>query len=219
MPEMLAGTYEVQIIAGTFGENANGKTNVTLDFRIIGRVISGSDDLEDCGDEVRSVSFYFVSEQNTKISIETLRAIGWEGDDFTQFVDFGENKHGLLNKTLKAKCKHEGYTTRTGEHRTGENWSFVTSNGGGLSGRMTAGDKSKARELNAKYGSILKGTKPGANSTPPAARTNTRAAAVRPAPAKATPAKAQSEDEANAASLTAHRVATPAPADGDDIPF
>ncbi len=152
---MSAGLYAAKIQKTSFGKNQNGKLNVAIDVEIFG-LVNGAAIEQLPFPQSRSLQQWLVSEENQRISVETLRKIGWAGDDFN---DFNTGKSGLDGAIVQIRCDHEQYQDKkSGSTKTGERWNFATSNAGQASTKNVV-DNSDARQANAQMASILKGSK------------------------------------------------------------
>jgi hypothetical protein len=195
MIQMTEGRYRVQVTEQVFGENENGKLCLSfevtpVEFLETDGIEPGWVEMPQAGDS-RTIAFFFVSEQNTQISIRELRKLGYTGESFTDFIANGNGiaPFNLVGQVLVADCRYEEYTTSRGETRQGERWSFVTSKTA-LSERLAAIAKPTALELDAKFAAILKKTK-----TPTAAAPKTPAAPVPPTPPPAPKKRKKKEEE------------------------
>lgn len=148
------GYYSARINAEAFGDNGNGKPFVALDLEIMGQY--EGDDIVDCTPGKCTVRFYFVSDDNARISIEQLRKIGWQGENLDEF----NTGSGLVGTTHIMQCTYDGKY---------HNWKFQATQAGGGGTAKVVTSPTKARELNAKYSKFLKTKPPVAQRAPAAA--------------------------------------------------
>ena len=141
--------HQVEIKAAAWGLNKNGTPNVTVDFLVLGMEVPGEDQLTNVGQEMRSISYYFATDENARISMDQLKRIGFAGA-FPD--DFETGNHGLTGKVLRAKCVHDSYTDANGMTRHGEKWTFVT--GSGRTQSLKAPDAAAAATFKAKFGKM-----------------------------------------------------------------
>jgi hypothetical protein len=166
--EFEEGRYRVKVTGQQLGRTEAGKLELCFTIEPLVQFAQGNagQDYDVSGMGTRTVRFYFVSEENTRISVETLRALGWEG---TTFGSLADGTWDLTGRELPARCEHETYSTADSEERSTERWSFITQR----PRQLAAVEDGTLAELDARFGHVL--------------------AAVRPAntPAKAPPPKAE----------------------------
>lgn len=160
------GRYRVRVTAQAFGQNKNNKVCAGIEFSPSCWLTdaAGQQRNEDIDGDVigrRSQSFFFVTDENARISIEQLRGLGWTGQDFDDLAKWQE----LVGKELVAKCVHERIIDQQGEERQIERWTIFTP-GKPLSERVTKPEAKATRELQSRFGNLLKGTAAPASAAP-----------------------------------------------------
>jgi hypothetical protein len=172
MATLSPGLYSAKIKSASFGKNQNDKMNVALDLEILGLVRNGQV-YPTPAPESRGIQLFFVSEENARISIETLNKIGWAGTDLNEF---NSPKCSLIGAVVMLRCEEEEFTGRDGQTRLGERWSFATSANNSATVRNTDTSGAVARQANAKFAHLLRGGASRAaqiNRTPPPISTTT----------------------------------------------
>lgn len=152
------GRYRIKITDQQFGHNRNGKACAAVEF-------SPQEWLTDSeghhrnekidGDTIgrRSASYFFANDENARISIEQLRGLGWKGESFDDLTAWKE----LIGKELIAKCVYETFLNDKAEQIQTERWTIFTA-GKPLSERVTRPEAKATRELQSRFGNLLKGT-------------------------------------------------------------
>ncbi len=150
------GRYRVAVLAQNFGTNDNGKWCLEYQIRPLGLLTArGEEPIDGALQGERSVRYYFASAENTRISIEQLRLLGWAGSSFTDFVPGpdGPPAWSLVGQTLLADCDHETYRNRDELEVTTERWRFIATTSRSV---VTAQvERTRVRELDARFAALL----------------------------------------------------------------
>jgi hypothetical protein len=155
--------YTVRVIEQKVGKTEKGTPG--LFFTVVPLVRNTPDGDVHQPHETRTIAFYFSTVENTRISIQQLRNLGWQGTSFIELAASADSETGwsLVGQELAARCEHEEWTNSDGEARVSEKWRFVI--GAGL--QVNASEHKDLLDLDARFGHLLNPSAPKRPAAPP----------------------------------------------------
>lgn len=149
------GRFRVRIVDQQFGENKKGNPELQLIAQPIGYYNQGDEEFTPAYFQWPRTIFLTLTEgtlgtpDNPGWVMQTLKFLGFSGTSFSALDPNADNAHKFAGLEVDALCKHDEY-----DGKTREKWSILKP--GGSRPQIGKIEKKSVRQLDAKFGKVLK---------------------------------------------------------------